>query len=88
MKECFLEVDTGERRRQTCEGGLGSSRHRREDILRKQAHEKTHDEGFFPNDMHVLVCFTLHSYSPFVGTPLRETHQKNSGGVLQFLDTP
>jgi hypothetical protein len=30
-------------------------RHRREDVLLKQASERTQDEGFFANDMHALV---------------------------------
>jgi hypothetical protein len=29
------------------------------DVLLKQAHERLCDEGFFANNMHVLVCFTL-----------------------------
>ena len=43
MKECFAEVDTGERKY----------------VFVKQARERKHDEGFFGKDMHVLVCFTL-----------------------------
>ena len=42
--------------RQTCEGVFHRSRHRREDVLLKQAHERTCDERFFANDTHVLVC--------------------------------
>jgi hypothetical protein len=37
MEECFPEVVTGERRSQTCEGRFCWSRHRREDVLLKQA---------------------------------------------------
>ena len=55
MKECFPEVDTGKRLRQTREGTFHWSRHRREDVLLKQAREKRSDEGFFANNMHVLV---------------------------------
>ena len=39
VKECLAEADTG----------------RRKDVLLKQAHERTCDEGFFANNMHVLV---------------------------------
>jgi hypothetical protein len=76
MKECFPEVDTGERLRQTCEGTFGWSRHRRQDVLLKQACERTCD-GFIANDTLGLVCLTLSSWAPFVGTPQKETHQKN-----------
>jgi hypothetical protein len=69
MKECLAEVDTGERLRQTHEGRFHWSRHSREDILLKQAHERTHDKGFFANSTHVSVSLTLHSWTPFVGTP-------------------
>ena len=61
MKECFPEVDTSERLRQTCEGNFHRSRHKREVVLLEQAHERTHDKGFFVNDMHVLVHFILHN---------------------------
>jgi hypothetical protein len=44
---------------QTCEGTICLSRHRREDILLKQAREMTHDERFFANDTHVLIRLTL-----------------------------
>ena len=27
-------------------------------VLLEQAHERTHDEGFFAKDTHVLVCLT------------------------------
>jgi hypothetical protein len=30
-----------------------------EDVLLKQACERTHDEVFFANDRHVLVCLTF-----------------------------
>lgn len=59
MKECFPEVNTGERLRQTHEGTFGGSRHRRKDVLIKQACERTCDKGFFANNRHVLVCLTL-----------------------------
>ena len=61
MKECFPEVDTGERLRQTPEGTFHCGRHRRENVLLKQAREGTRDEGFFANDTHVLVCLRMHS---------------------------
>jgi hypothetical protein len=32
-----------------------------EDVLLKQVLKSTHDEGFFFNNMHVLVHLTLHS---------------------------
>jgi hypothetical protein len=92
MKEWFPEVGTGVRLRQTHEGTFHWNRHRREDVLLKQAHESTHDAGVFANDMQVLVRLTLGSWAVFVGTPKRETQQnktkqKTSGGVLQFLAT-
>jgi hypothetical protein len=59
--------------------------HRWKDVLLKQARERPCDEGFFHNDMHVLVHLTLYSWAPFVGTPQRETHQKTCGGVLWLL---
>jgi hypothetical protein len=34
-------------------------RHKREDVLLKQAHERTLG-GFFANDTHELLYFTLH----------------------------
>jgi hypothetical protein len=50
VKGRFPEVDTGERLRQTREGTFHWSRRRREDVLPRQAHERTHDEGFFANN--------------------------------------
>jgi hypothetical protein len=61
VKECFPEVDTGERLRQTHEGRFCWSRHGREDVLLKQARERPRDEGFFADVMYVLVRFTLYS---------------------------
>jgi hypothetical protein len=46
---------------------------------------KVSDGRFLANDTHVLVCFTLQLSC--TGTPQRETHQKTSGGTLQFLAT-
>jgi hypothetical protein len=40
VKECFPEVDTGERLRQTPEGTFHCGRHRKEDVLIKQTCEK------------------------------------------------
>jgi hypothetical protein len=51
---------------QTCERMLHWSRPRRKDVLLKQAHESTHEEGVFANNTHVLVCLTLHSWAAFV----------------------
>jgi hypothetical protein len=59
MKECFPEVDIGERLRQAHEGTFHLSRHRREDVLLKQTGESTCDKEFFANSMHVLVCLTF-----------------------------
>ena len=59
MKECFSEVDTGERLRQIREGMFNWSRHRRESVLLKQAHERTHDEGLLADDT-CMSWFTLH----------------------------
>ena len=70
LKECFPEVVA---HRQICEGTFHWSRHRREDILLKQTHERTHDEGFFVNNTHVIVCHTLLSWVAFVRTPRPKT---------------
>jgi hypothetical protein len=78
-------MDTGERLRQTPEGTFHWSRHRRKDILLKQARERTCDGGLFANDIRVLGCLTLQSWAPFVGTPLRETHQKLLVVCCSFL---
>jgi hypothetical protein len=40
-----------------------------EDVLLKQACERTRDEGFFAKDTQVLVCLTLCSPAAFVGAP-------------------
>jgi len=67
------------------EGTFHWSRHRREDVLLKQACERTRDERFFANDTHVLVLLTLCSWAAFVGRLWREMYQKPSGGVLHFV---
>ena len=54
-------VDTGKRLRQTREGRFRRNRHRRKDVLLKQARERTHDGEFFTNDMHLLVYLIFHS---------------------------
>ena len=54
-------VDTGKRLRQTREGRFRRNRHRRKDVLLKQARERTYNEGCFANNTHVLVCLTLRS---------------------------
>jgi hypothetical protein len=63
MKECFPEVDMGERIRQTCEGTFPLSIHRREDVLLKQARERACDEEFFTNNirstLHCIVKLHL-----------------------------
>ena len=61
MKECFCEVDTGERLRQTCERMFHWSRYRKNDVLLKQEHERTGDQGFFTNRRHILVHPALSS---------------------------
>ena len=61
VKKCFPEVDTGERLRQTHEGMFCWSRHRRKDVLLKQACGRTWNEGFFVNNMHVSE---LHGNAP------------------------
>lgn len=58
-----------ERLRLTGEGMFPSDRHRREDVLLKQAHERTRDEGDFAHNMHVLVRLTLHTRAVFVTAP-------------------
>jgi hypothetical protein len=80
VKECFPEVGTGERLRQIHEGMFSWSRHRRKDVLLKQARERTHGEGFFINHMLVLVHLTLCSQD-FI----ERKEPKTSGGALQFL---
>ena len=61
MKECFPEVDAGERLRQTHEGTSFTEADTGEDILLKQTHEKTHDKRFFANHTHALVHLTVYS---------------------------
>jgi hypothetical protein len=63
MKECFPEVDTGERLRQTPEGMFHWSRHGREDALLKHVCERIRDEGFFASNPHVLIRLTLCSWA-------------------------
>jgi hypothetical protein len=41
----------------------------RKEFLLKQAHRRPHDEEFFTNNTHVLVCRTLQSWAALVGTP-------------------
>ena len=53
VKECFPEVDTGERLRQTPEGTFHCGRHRREDVLLRQTCERTPDEGLFANNKYL-----------------------------------
>jgi hypothetical protein len=60
MKKCFPAVDTDEKLRGMCKGTFQWSRHRQMEILRKQACERTHGEGFFANGMSVLVFFFKH----------------------------
>jgi hypothetical protein len=70
-----------ERLRQAYEGMFSWSRHRRKDVLLKQACERIRD-GIFANNRHVLVCLTLHSWAAFVRTPRRNLPKKTSSGVL------
>ena len=51
---------------QTCEGVFHWSRHRWKDVLLKHTCERTHDKGFFANNIHVLVRLTMHSWAAFV----------------------
>ena len=44
MKECLAKVGASERPRQPQEGMFHCSRHRRKDVLLKQACERTRDE--------------------------------------------
>ena len=39
----------------------------KEDVLLKQARERTRDEGLFANNTHILVILTWHSWAAFVG---------------------
>jgi hypothetical protein len=84
-KERFPDVDTGERLKQTCEGMFLWSRHRREGVLLKQAHERRRDEGICANDMHVLVCLTCSIELHLSGLHREKRTRKTFGGVLQFL---
>ena len=50
MKEHFAEVDTGERLRRFVKKHLAEAdTEGRKGVPLKQAHERTHDEGFFAN---------------------------------------
>jgi hypothetical protein len=40
----------------------------RKDVLLRQAHERTREEGFFASNMHVLVLLTMHRVA-FVRMP-------------------
>ena len=87
MTEYFPELDTGKRLRQTHEGMLHSSRHRREDVLLKQARKRTCDEGSFANNTHVLWS-ALHCIAElhFGGDSIeRNTPKTPSGGMLWLL---
>jgi hypothetical protein len=53
------------------------SRHRREDVLLKQACERTCDGTFFANNANVLVHLTLCRWAAFVGTREREMVSKS-----------
>jgi hypothetical protein len=91
VKECFPEVDTGERIRQTHEGTFHWSRHRRENALLKQARERTHDEGFVTKDTHVLVHLTLHSWDALAGLHREKCTKKLlvvCCSFLMLLQTP
>jgi hypothetical protein len=85
VEEHLAELDKGERLKQTCKATFYWSSHRRKDVLLKQEHESTRDEGFFANNTHVIILLTLCIWDVFVRTLLREMHQKSSGVVLQFL---
>jgi hypothetical protein len=74
VKGRFVKVDIGERH--TCKRTFYWSRHRRKDVVLKQACEQTPDGGVFTNDCLYWSDFTLHSWSPFVGISLREMCQK------------
>jgi hypothetical protein len=53
VKECFPEVDTGERLGQISERNVfAEADNGREDVLLKQAHEKAHDEGLYWSALH------------------------------------
>jgi hypothetical protein len=43
-----------------------------QDVLLKQAHERTRDEGFFANNGHVSVRLTFRSLAAFLRTLLRQ----------------
>jgi hypothetical protein len=68
MKECSPEVDTNVKLGQTREGMFHWSRHRREDGLLEQTHERTCDEGFFADNTHVLVFLHCVFEIQLVGT--------------------
>jgi hypothetical protein len=59
VKERLAEGDTGERLRQKRGGTFCRSRHRKEDVLLKQARERTSDEELFVNNTYILVCLML-----------------------------
>jgi hypothetical protein len=72
VKECFADVGTGERLRQTCEGTFSWR-----DVLLKQACDRTRDERFFANNTHALVPLTLLNRVCWMLGLHREKHTKN-----------
>ena len=79
MKECLAKVGASERPRQPQEGMFHCSRHRRKDVLLKQACERTRDEGVFANNTHGLFCLTL------CGLYREKCTKKTSGDKLWLL---
>ena len=55
MKECFPEVDTGKKLRQT----LNKADRGKKDVLLKQAYKRTRDEGFFVNNTRFDLPYTV-----------------------------
>jgi len=87
-KESFPEVDTGERLGQTREGAFSWSRHRRKDVLLKQACERTRDEGVFANEPHACISALFMTWLSCTcqGSKKRNLPQKTtSDGALRLL---
>ena len=59
MKECFPEVDIGKRLRQSHKETFSLSKRSRKDVLLKQGYERTRDERFSANYVHVSAHLTL-----------------------------
>jgi hypothetical protein len=80
---CFTKADTWR--------NVAWSRHRQKDVLLKQAHERTHDEGLLSNDSHALVQLTgiveLHLLWLHKEKHIKKNFSRGSCGFLLLLWT-